>query len=78
MITDSQPLIALGLTHASSVIPVVKSSDGESLTLTKLLEPLKATAPPNRPAGDQVAPERVPGLIPVASVAVVPLPCSKP
>jgi hypothetical protein len=37
---------AVGLTHASSVIALVRSSDGASATVTMLLVPLNWSAPP--------------------------------
>ena len=42
-----QPLCAaVGNTHAESVIPVVRLSEAELLTRTRLLEPLKLSALP--------------------------------
>src|SRR5262245_12851802 len=46
---------ALGLTQASSVIPLVRSSELESGTLTIALVPLKLKAPPYLPLVLQVA-----------------------
>src|SRR5438270_181152 len=43
-----------GLTQASRVTAPVRFSDAESLTVTRELVPLKARAPPNSPAVDQV------------------------
>src|SRR4051794_1910727 len=59
-ITHSHPLIAVGLTHASSVIPPVRSNEAESGTLTQLLTPLNDTALPNFPVADHVALASVP------------------
>ena len=42
--------IAVGLTHASIVIALVKSSDAASGMLTEALVPLNDSAPPNLPA----------------------------
>src|SRR6516164_4813260 len=68
----------VGLTHASSVIPVVRSSDGASLTTTVELVPLNLRASPYLPAVVQVALERVPVLpLPEPSAVVVPLPSLK-
>ena len=47
-------MISVGFTHASSVIPLVRSSELESLTLTRAFVPLKKSALPNFPAVDQV------------------------
>ena len=70
---------SVGLTQASSVIPVVRSSEFESLTFTQALVPLKKSALPNLPLVDQVAFESVPVLLlPERSAVVVPLPSSKP
>ena len=45
-----QPLwLAVGRIHADSVIAVLRSSDAESATRTRLLVPLKLSAPPYRP-----------------------------
>jgi hypothetical protein len=52
----------LGRTQASSVSPVVRSSDAESATVTRLLEPLKLSALPNFPLLVHVAPLTVPLL----------------
>src|SRR5581483_9236999 len=68
-----------GSTQASTVNPVVKSSEGESLIVICELVPLKKSALPNRPAAVQVAPVIVPVFpLPEASDTVVPLPSSKP
>ena len=60
-------------------MPVVRSSDAESATVTQSLRPSNVSAPPARPAVVRVAPEIVPGLpAPDASVAVGPDTSSKP
>ena len=72
---------AVGRTQASSVIPVVRSSEFESGTLTKAFVPLKESALPYLPAAApaHVAFASVPLLpLPDWSVTVVPLPVSKP
>ena len=48
------------MTQASSVIPVVKSSDAESAIFTRAFDPLKDRALLNLPLVDQVAPLSVP------------------
>src|SRR4051812_5328744 len=78
-ITVRQPDRVVGRTHASSVIPAVRSSEFESATVTMLSTPLKDSAPPNLPPVERVAPVIVPGLLePELSVAVVPDSSSKP
>src|SRR5712692_8263779 len=68
---------ALGLTHASRVIPVVRSSEAESGIVTRLDVPLNESAPPKWPALDQDVVATVPALpVPEASATVVPLPSS--
>jgi hypothetical protein len=68
-----------GLTHASRVIALVRSSEFESGTFTRADVPLKNNALPNLPAVDQVAFDRVPVLLlPERSAVVVPVPSSKP
>src|SRR2546421_3908854 len=69
-----QPLSATAvLTHASTVIPVVRSSSGASGTVITLLVPLNEYAPPYLPAEIHVAPETVPALpLPETSATVVP------
>ena len=49
-----------GRTHASSVIPVVRSSELASGTVTQSLTPSKLNADPNRPAALHTAPETEP------------------
>ena len=69
----------MGLTHASIVMPVVRSSEALSLTVTELFVPLNDRAPPNLPSALHVAPEVEPVLpVPDASAAVVPAPSLKP
>src|SRR3954451_16298696 len=69
----------LGLTQASRVIPVVKSSEAASLIRTDALEPLNARALPKRPAELQVAPLSEPLLaLPEVSLTAGPVPSSKP
>ena len=70
-----------GLTHASSVIPFVRSRESASATVTMELVPLNERALPNFPADApaQVVLASVPALpFPDWSTAVVPLPASKP
>ena len=79
MIVWKAVFASVGLTQASSVIPLVMSSEFESFTFTRALVPLKKRALPNLPAVDQVAFESVPVLaLPDRSAVVVPLPSSKP
>src|SRR6266581_2539437 len=76
---SSQLAKPVGYTHASSVMPLVKSSDAASLTTTTELDPLKANAFPKRPVLTHVAPLIAPALRkPEESATVVPLPSSKP
>ena len=73
------PPSAAGLTHASSVMPVVRSSDVWSGTVTQSFVPSKLSAPPKRPAAARVAPLIVPWLPrPDASAAWGPLASSNP
>src|SRR5262245_18195053 len=68
-----------GLTQASRVIPVVRSSELASAIVTRSLTPSNDRAPPYFPAVDQVAPEMVPLLPnPEVSFTVGPLPSLKP
>ena len=70
---------AAGLTHASTVMPVVRSSEALSLIATELLLPLNDSAPPYLPAAVHVVPEVEPLLpVPDPSPAVVPVPSLKP
>ena len=72
------PLRAVGYTHASSVMPPVRSSEAESATVTQESAPLNHRALPYLPAVVQVAPETAPVLpCPEASAAVVPTPSLK-
>src|SRR3989442_11235781 len=78
--TASQPSIAVGLTHASSVMPVVRSSGvaaAPSVTVTQSRMPLKDNAMPTLP-GTRTAPVMVP-LRPLGdeSIAVAPPASSK-
>src|SRR5260221_11357723 len=60
-------------------MPVVRSNELESETLTRLFCPLKLSAPPNLAVVVQLAPAIVPALpCPDASAVVVPVPSSKP
>jgi hypothetical protein len=77
-VRQAAPPAAVGYTHASSVIAVVRRSDAESATLTMLLVPLNVSALPYLPDVVQVALESVPVLLlPEASLVVVPVPSSK-
>src|SRR5438067_8275253 len=78
MSTHSHPLIAVGLTQASRVIALARSSVLESATVTQLFVPLNDRALPNFPPADQVAFEIVPVFpLPEASPSVEPVPSSK-
>ena len=60
-------------------MPVLRSSELLSGTVTLALEPLNDSAEPNFPAAFQVVPEVVPPLpVPDASATVVPEPSLKP
>src|SRR5258708_26510317 len=68
-----------GLTHASSVIPLVRCSDAASGIVTSALVPLNCNALPYLPDVDHVAFVIVPLFpFPDASVTVVPDPSSNP
>ena len=68
-----------GLTQASSVARVVRSSDALSGTDTMSFTPSKLSADPNLPVVVRVAPEMVPVLpLPEESAVVVPPASSKP
>src|SRR5918996_3067462 len=70
-------LLVEGRSHASTVIPVVRSSVALSETVTHAFVPLNESAPLNLPPVTQVAPESVPVLPrPDWSPAVVPEPSS--
>src|SRR5262245_39474208 len=77
--TSRQPLDAdEGLTHASRVMPVLRSSDGASVIVTRALAPLNIRAFPNFPVDAHVAPLMVPVLpLPDASATVPPVPSLK-
>src|SRR5215207_6252443 len=60
--TVRQVLLADGRTQASSVMPVVKSSEPESATVTRSSVPSNVSAPPDLPEAVQVAPEMLPEL----------------
>jgi hypothetical protein len=69
----------VGNTHASSVIPVVRSRDAESFTVTRAFVPLNSNALPNFPALVQVAVPTEPAFpFPDASATVAPPPSSNP
>src|SRR5919204_1590218 len=69
---------AEGFTHASSVIPLVRSSEFESATVTSVFVPLNESAPSVWPAIDHVPFAIVPLLpVPERSASVVPLPALK-
>src|SRR5262245_24857129 len=71
-------LSALGCTHASSVIPDVRSSEFESGTVTLSFTPSNDMALPCLPPALQRAPEMVPLFPdPDASATVEPVPSSK-
>ena len=73
------PPAAVGLTQASSVMPIVRSSEALSGTVTKLELPLNDSAPPKRPIGAQPVAVVVPVLpVPDASATVVPAPSLNP
>src|SRR3954451_15146802 len=68
----------VGNTHASSVIAVVRRSDGASAIVTCALVPLNTSALPNLPVV-QVVPLAAPLLFwPEASRTTVPVPSSNP
>src|SRR3954447_19041636 len=67
-----------GFTQASSVIPVVRSSELESGTVTRVLVPLKDSAPPECPPIDHVPAAIVPLFpVPERSASAVPEPALK-
>src|SRR4051795_8304615 len=79
MMSRHAPLTAEGLIHADSVIPVLSRSHEESLMLIRPDVPLKANAFPYLPAVVHVAAMIEPVLLfPELSIAVLPLPASKP
>ena len=68
-----------GLTHASTVIPLVSLRSVLSATVTQALDPLKESALPYIPAEFQVALEMTPfRALPALSPSVVPVPSLKP
>ncbi len=68
-----------GLTQASSVIPVLRSSELLSGTVTEAFVPLKFRAVPNLPPVAHVVPEVVPLFpVPDASLTALPVPSLKP
>ena len=70
---------AAGFTHASSVIPIVRSSELASGTVTQLDEPLKESAPPYLPLNAHAVFVTVPLLPdPETSLTFVPVPSLKP
>jgi hypothetical protein len=70
---------AVGLTHADSVIRVVRSSEAASGTVTQSLTPSKVSAAPKRPVAARAAPLIVPVLpVPERSVTPAPLASSNP
>src|SRR4051812_14654574 len=76
--TERQLPVAEGLSHADSVIPLVRSSDALSATVTMPLLPLNDAALPDLPAVLHVTP---PLSVPVfdwpeMSAVVVPVPSS--
>jgi hypothetical protein len=77
MIVRQPFCVAVGYTHADIVSPLVTFRLDDEGTDTRLLVPLKASAPPYLPLV-QVAPEIVPVFaFPDASVTVPPEPSSK-
>ena len=77
--TVRQPPSADGRTHASSVIPVVRSSELASGTVTQSFTPSKLNADPNRPAALHTAPETEPTFpFPDESATLEPEPASNP
>src|SRR5262245_56643692 len=75
--TFFQPLTVDELTHASSVMPFVRSSDDESAMLTSDEVPLNCSAPPYLPDFDHVPFCTVPSfLLPDESATFAPAPSS--
>jgi hypothetical protein len=67
------PAAALGFTHASSVMPLLRSSEPESGIVTEALDPSNDSAGPNLPEAFHVVPEVLPLFpVPDASVTAVP------
>ena len=68
---------AAGKTHASRVMPIVRSRPAASATVTQLLVPLNDSVLPNLPGLAHVAFATVPvRLFPDPSFALIPLPSS--
>jgi hypothetical protein len=79
MIVRQAPLSVSGRTQAESVIPLVRSSESASGTVTTSSTPSKSSAAPMRPFGVHVALVIVPLLpVPEASATTLPVPSSKP
>ena len=77
--TVPQPVLAAGLTHASTVIPVLRSSEAASATPTELLDPLKVRTLPYLPVAFQAVFDATPLLAyPDEFAVAVPVPSSKP
>jgi len=75
MTSRHQLLTVVGLTHASSVIAVVKRREGASGIVTTELVPLNESAAAVLPAVVHVVPDTVPVLpLPDRSLTVVPVP----
>ena len=75
--TVRQPPIVVGRTHASTVMPVLRSSEAVSGTVTQSLVPSNESAPLFLPDVVQVAPETAPSLpLPDASATSDPDPAS--
>src|SRR6266550_3709610 len=74
--TSRQAVVTVdGLTHASSVIPVVSRNDAESGTITRAFVPLKLRALPNLPSVVHAAFPVLPVFpFPDVSATVVPTP----
>ena len=74
---SASDVVAVGRTHASSVIPVVRSSDAVSAIVTRSLTPSNVRAPPFLPAVVQLGPEIEPAFpLPEESARVEPEPPS--
>src|SRR5262245_58977971 len=68
---------AVGRTHAINVMPVLRSSAGESAMVIGGPAPANCTAPPIRPPQSHVAPPRLAVFpLPESSTTVVPAPSS--
>src|SRR5687767_2817452 len=77
--TVLHPDSVVGYTHASSVIPFVRSRPGASLTVTMSFVPSNVNAEPKRPDVVQTAPDTVPAwALPEESARVVPDPSLNP